>query len=101
MKKPLFGPMSCFLGACAGIVLGTLVRFRALPFLREETILSGGKLVPTAQWAAFISKLFYFGAAAMIAVGLVALFTLSEANRRYIAHLPPWKRFLIWPGKLR
>jgi hypothetical protein len=46
--------MGCFLAALAGAVLGTLVRYRALPFLWADTILSGGKLVPTAQWAAFM-----------------------------------------------
>ena len=96
MKKPLFSPMMCFVAALAGIVLGTLVRFRALPFLRGETILSGGRLVPTEQWAAFMSRFFYFGSAVMIAVGLIALFMLSDANRRYIAQLPRWQRFLFW-----
>ena len=97
MKKPLFSPMMCFVAGLAGVVLGTLMRFRALPFLRGETILSAGRLVPTQQWATFISRFFYFGSAAMVAVGLIALFMLSEANRRYIAQLPRWQRFLIWP----
>ena len=93
--------MGCFLGALAGVVLGTLVRYRALPFLRDNTILAGGRLVPTEQWAAFASKFFYVGSAVTVLIGIIALLTLSEANRRYIAQLPRWKRFLIWPGKRR
>jgi hypothetical protein len=98
MKKPLVGPMSCFIGALSGVVVGTLIRLRALPFLREETILASGSRIPTAEWAAFASQLFYVASAGLVAIGLIALFTFSEANRRYVAQLPPWKRFLIWPG---
>jgi hypothetical protein len=73
LKKPLFSPIGCFLSALACVALGTLVRFRALPFLRDDTILAGGKLVSTDQWAAFMSRFFYFGSAAMVTVGLIAL----------------------------
>jgi hypothetical protein len=38
-------------------VLGTLVRYRVLPFLRDDTSLAGKRLVPTEQWATFASKL--------------------------------------------
>lgn len=89
--------MGCFLGALASVVLGTLVRYRALPFLKVDMILSGGKLVPTEQWAAFMSKFFYIGSAVMVVIGIIALLSLSEANRRYIAQLPRWQRFLFWP----
>src|SRR5882762_3098279 len=87
VKKPWFSPLGCFLAALAGAVLGTLVRYRALPFLWDDTILSAGKLVPTVQWAAFMSKFFYLGSAVMVVTGIIALLTLSEANRRYIAQL--------------
>jgi hypothetical protein len=50
--------MGRFLGALGGgIVLGTLVRYRVLPFFRDDTILAGKRLVPTEQWATFASKL--------------------------------------------
>jgi hypothetical protein len=94
VKKPLFSPMVCFVAGLARVVLGTLIRFRALPFLHSETILSAGRLVPTQQWAAFMSRFFYFGSAVMVAVGLITLFMLSEANRRYIAQLPPMAALL-------
>jgi hypothetical protein len=89
--------MMSFVAALGALILGTLVRFRALPFLRGDTILSAGRLVPTEQWIAFMSRFFYIGSAVFVAVGVIALFTLSDANRRYIAQLPLWQRFLIWP----
>jgi hypothetical protein len=97
VKKPWFSPIGCFLAAIASVVLGTLVQYRALPFLRDETILAGGKLVPTAQWAAFMSRFFYIGSVVALVIGVIAMLTLSEANRRYIAQLPRWQRLLIWP----
>ena len=98
VKKPLFSPMMSFVAAMGALVLGILVRFRALPFLRGDTTLSAGSLVPTEQWAAFMSRFFYIGSAVFLVVGLITLLTLSDANRRYIAQLPRWQRFLIWPG---
>jgi hypothetical protein len=89
--------MMSFLAALGALVLGTLIRFRALPFLRGTTILSAGSLVPTEQWAAFMSRFFYIASAVFLAVGLITLSMLSDAKRRYIAQLPRWQRFLIWP----
>jgi hypothetical protein len=97
MKKPWFSPIGCFLGSLAALILGTLVRQRALSFLRDETILSGGKLVLTTEWVAFASKLFYIGSVVSLVIGIIALVSLSDANRRYIAQLPRWQQFLIWP----
>ena len=89
--------MSFFAGLAA-LVLGTLIRFWALPFLHGDTILSAGSLVLTDQWAAFMSPFFYIGSTVFVAIGFITLFTLSDANRRYIAQLPRWQRFLIWLG---
>jgi hypothetical protein len=97
MKKPWFSPMGCFLGSLAALILGTLVRHRALPSLRDETILSGGKLVLTTEWVAFASKLFYIGSVVSLVIGIITLVSLSDANRRYIAQLPRWQQYLIWP----
>ena len=97
MKKPWFSPIGCFLASLAALILGTLVRNRALPFLHDETILSGGKLIPTTEWVEFASNFFYIGSAVALIFGIIALVSLSDANRRYIAQLPRWQRFLIWP----
>jgi len=45
-------------GACA-FVLGTLFKFRILPFLKGDTILSGGRQVPTEEFAEFGARWFY------------------------------------------
>ncbi len=92
MKEPWFSPIGCFLGSLEALILETLVRHRALPFLRDETILAGGKLVLTTA-----SNLFYIGSAVALVIGIIALVSLSDANRRYIAQLPKWQQFLIWP----
>ena len=97
MKKPLLSPMGCFLGSLAALVMATLIRHRALPFLRDDIIRSGGNLIPTAEWVAFGSELFYIGCVVSLIVGIIALVSLSDANRRYIAQLPRWQQFLIWP----
>jgi hypothetical protein len=96
MKKPWVSPMGCFLGSLGALLMATLVRHRALPFLRDDTILSRGKLIATTEWIAFASKLFYIGSVVALVMGIIALVSLSDANRRYIAQLPKWQRFLIW-----
>ena len=77
--------------------MATLIGHRALPFLRDETIRSGGELIPTTEWAAFGSKFFYIGTVVSLVIGIIALVSLSDANRRYIAQLPRWQQYLIWP----
>jgi hypothetical protein len=74
MKKPLFSPWPLFFAALLAFILGTLVRLRILPFLHNETILSPGKQVSTAEWAASASKYFYVGGGFAIVIGVVALF---------------------------
>lgn len=97
MEKPWVSPMGCFLGSLAALIMATLVRHRALPFLRNETILSHGELIPTTEWVASASNLFYVGSLVALLMDVVALVSLSDANRRYIAQLPRWQQFLIWP----
>jgi hypothetical protein len=64
------------------IAMGTLFRLRLLPFLRPDTILSGGKQVSTEQFAHLISNLFYVGAAAIGALAGASLISLLRAKRR-------------------
>ncbi len=98
MQKPvMFPPLVGLLSAVWSGVLGTLIRFRMLPFLKEDTILSGGKQVPTEQFAHFGSNFFYGAAAAIFVLGLIGIATLTEPRRRYIAQLPAWQRWMFWP----
>jgi len=90
-------PFSSIVGGLCALIFATLVRHRLLWFLRDGTILSGGRQVPTAEFAAFMSKsLYIFGGFAII-LGFVLLLTLSDKRRRQIAQLPRWQRFLVWP----
>jgi len=53
-------------GACA-LVLGTLFKFRILPFLKGDTILSGGRPMPTEEVAEFGARWFcIFGSASIL-----------------------------------
>ena len=97
MDKPYFAPLWCFFAGAWAFILGTLLRWRLLPFLHSDTILSGGKEVSTAQAAVFFSKWFFIAGAILLALGLLAPFIVSEAQRRYIAQLPRWHRLLFWP----
>ena len=55
------------IGGTGALVMGTLFKYRALPFLKDDTMLSGGKQVPTADFAAFGARWFYvFGVACVI-----------------------------------
>ena len=66
-------PFSLLFGGVGALVIGTLFKLRALPFLRGVTIESGGKQVSTADFASFGSVLFFaFGAFCLI--GAMILF---------------------------
>ena len=55
------------LGGTCAFVLGTLFKFRALPFLKDDTILSVGRQVPTEEFAELFARWFYvFGTACML-----------------------------------
>ncbi len=74
LLRPLIsGPVRWILGGLSGLMLATLVRYRAFPFLQPDTILSGGKLQPTADWAAAMAKFLYVGSAIFLLIGLVSL----------------------------
>ncbi len=89
--------MMFFFSASWAIILGFLFRFRILPFLQADTILSGGKQVPTEQFAHFVSIFFWGAAALVIALGIVGILTLNEPRRRYIASLPRLQQWMFWP----
>ena len=88
IQMPIIAPTSNFLTSLWSIILGTFIRYRALPFLRVDTILSGGKQVPTEHIAHSGSHFFYVVAVVFFAIGLVGIFKLNEARRRSIAQLP-------------
>jgi len=61
-------PISMFVGGIGGIILGVAFKYRLLPFLKPDTILSGGKQVPTEQFANFAANIFFvFAAVCLVA----------------------------------
>jgi hypothetical protein len=74
LLRPLMsGPVRWILGSLSGFVLATLVRYRALPFLQHDTILSGGKPYPTAEWAPAMAKFLYVGSTIFLLIGVISL----------------------------
>lgn len=61
--------------------MGTLFKCRALTFLKDDTMLSGGKRMPTAEFAAFGARWFYiFGVACV--VGALIWLTVRARNKK-------------------
>jgi hypothetical protein len=90
-------PFSSLIGGIGALIFATLAKYRLLWFLRDDTIVSGGRQVPTADFAASMSRMFFIAGGVFIVLAFVLLFTLSEERRRRIAQLPRWQRFLVWP----
>lgn len=90
-------PFSSLLGGVSALIFATLIRYRVLWFLREDTMLSGGRPVSTAEFAATTSQYLYIFGAFAVVLGVVLLFRISEERRQRLAQLPRWQRFLFWP----
>ena len=73
LRRFISGPILWILGGLSGLVFATLVRYRTFSFLQHDTILSGGKPQPTADWAAAMAKFLYVGSAIFLLIGLVSL----------------------------
>jgi hypothetical protein len=82
MKQNFLVPVFLCISAILACAMGTIFRLRLLPFLRPDTILSGGKLVSTEQLAHVISNLFYVAAAATVVLAAASLISLLRAKRR-------------------
>ena len=80
--KPLVAAATFFFAALWAITLGLLFRFRVLPFLKDDTILSGGKQVPTEQFAHIASNFFWGAAAVVIVFGVVVTLSLKKSSQR-------------------
>jgi hypothetical protein len=82
MKQNFLVPVFLCISAILACAMGAIFRLRLLPFLRPNTILSGGKLVSTEQLAHVISNLFYVAAAATVVLAAASLISLLRAKRR-------------------
>jgi hypothetical protein len=67
------------LGGFCAFLLGTLFKFRLLPFLKADMIMSGGREIPTSDFAAFFARCFFvFGSACV----MVSLLWLAVVRRK-------------------
>ena len=83
MKRGWLVPLFLCVSAILACAMGTVFRLRLLPFLRPDTILSGGRLVSTEQFAHVVSNLFYVAAAATVVLAGATLVSLLRTKRRY------------------
>jgi len=63
--------LSLLLGGACALVLGTLFKFRILPFLKGDMILSGGRPLSTEEFAEFGARWFYIFGIACILCSLI------------------------------
>ena len=56
-----------------------MFKFRLLPFLKADTILSGGKQVPTAEFADLMARNLFIAAGIILSMALV-LFLARKAR---------------------
>jgi hypothetical protein len=75
-------PILLLLCAILAFGMGTVFRLRLLPFLRPNTILSGGKQVSTEQFVHLISTGMYVAGVATTALAVAAFVSLIGARRK-------------------
>ncbi len=71
IDKPELAFFSSAGGAIVSVIIHFLIKFRALPFLQEPTVLSGGREVPTEEFVAFAAPMFLYIVPAFILVGII------------------------------
>ena len=89
--------MTVFFFASNALLSAALYGFRLLPSLHSDTMLIQGTPYPTAQWVHRYSITCVLMSVPFLVGGAVGLLTLNESRRRYIASLPRWQQWLIWP----
>lgn len=58
-----------------------LIINRQLPFLKKETVFSGGEYVPTEQFIELISPMFLYMVPVFIVVGVISYFYLKNKEQ--------------------
>jgi hypothetical protein len=64
-------PITAFLGGTGAIIIGVLIKFRILPFLQHDTVMSGGRPVPAGEFAEWMSRNFFIFGAILFAVAII------------------------------
>ena len=86
----LFFALSCGIS-------GILYQFRLLPSLRPDAIQPSGGPWPPERFAHMMSGISFFFAAVYSVITVVSVLTLDGSQRRFLASLPRWQQWLIWP----
>ncbi len=81
-NKPMVALSGGVLASFVSLGLYFLILNRRLPFLKNETVFSGGKEVPTEEFIELTSPMFLYVAPVFVLVGLVNYFILkNRANK--------------------
>jgi len=70
-------PLSLLLATVSASVLGLLFHFRVLPFLKPDMMMKGESQISTAEFASFMSRMF-FGFAVLCFLGSVIWFLVRR-----------------------
>lgn len=97
MRKPVIAPMHLFWTACVMVTAGVSAQYRMMPFLQGDTVMSSGHQIPVALAAPRLAHILYGMGALMFLQGIIEARRLTDAHRRYIAALPRWEQWKIWP----
>ena len=89
--------MTLFFFSLTTVLSGILYHYRLLPSLRSDTVPGSRPPFPTERLVHIIAPTCFLFAFIYFAIAVVSLLTLNEARRRYIAALPRWLQWFIWP----
>ena len=89
--------MTMFFFAVTGLFSAALSGCGLLPSLRSDTMLILGTAQPIVPWVHQFVIATLLLSVAFLTAGLIGLATLNESRRRYLARLPRWQQWLIWP----
>ena len=75
MARNLKSPYLMLISPVGACILGILFKFRVLPFLKDDTIKSGGRMVNTADFANMMARMFFIfaGFSLVVAVLYIAM----------------------------
>ena len=96
-QKPIGAPVTLFFFSLATALSGIVYLYRLLPSLRPDTIPGTNPPYPTERLIHIMAPTCFLFAFIFFVIAVVSLLTLNEARRLYIAALPRWLQWFIWP----
>lgn len=76
--KPKLAFIGYVMGAIVSLAMHFLIEYRQLPFLKGQTVFSGGKDVPTEEFVKLISPMFLYITPVFIVVGVINYLILKR-----------------------